>query len=97
VDLGPHPVAQRGVNTLVPKHPTLAGELGRDDGGKEVLAITFNLEVVARQSSGDEATHVVSSWVGHGQDYLSSNCGFTALLGPHKAAPSGRPDHALSL
>ena len=86
VDLGPHPVAQRGVNALVPKHPTLAGELGRDDGGKKVMAIAFDLEVVARQSSGDEATHVVSSWVSHTLDYLSSKYGFAALLDPIGAA-----------
>ena len=97
MNLGPHPVAERRVNALVPKHPALAGELGRDDGGKEVMAIAFDLEVVARQSSGDEATHVVSSWVSHAPDYLSSKFGFATLLAPMEATPPGRPDHALSL
>jgi hypothetical protein len=79
MNLGPHPVAERRVNALVPKHPALAGELGRDDGGKEVMAIALDLEMVARQSGGDEATHVVSSWVSHVCDYRRSKCGFDAL------------------
>jgi hypothetical protein len=84
MNLGPHPVAKRSVNALVPKHPALAGELGRDDGGEEVMAIALDLEMVARQSCGDEATHVVSSWVSHVSDYRRSKCGFDALYAAYE-------------
>jgi hypothetical protein len=65
VDLGAHLVAERGVHPLVPLDTRQAVEISGHDGGKKVLAITFNLKVGAGQASSDEATNVVGGGIGH--------------------------------
>jgi hypothetical protein len=63
VDLLPHSIAQGGVDPLVAAHARQALELGRDDGGEEVPAVAFDVQVLARQAGGNVAAHLVGSGI----------------------------------
>ena len=54
VNLLAHSIAQGFVNPLVAAHARQAFKRGRDDGGKEVPAIAFDINVFAGQAGGDE-------------------------------------------
>jgi hypothetical protein len=66
VDLSAHSIAQRRIDALVALHPRPALEIGGDDGGKEVPAVTFDLEMRAFEAGGNEIPHVGGSGVAHG-------------------------------
>ena len=59
VDLLAHSVAEGAVDALVAGDPVRALELGRDDGGEEMAAVAFDLDVLAGEVGGDEALDVV--------------------------------------
>ena len=50
VDLFAHSIAERRVDALVARDARAALELGRHDGGEEVAAVAFDLEVLAGQA-----------------------------------------------
>ena len=66
VDLSAHSIAQRLIDALVALHPRPALEIGGDDGGKEVPAVTFDLEMRAIEAGGNEILHFCGGRVGHG-------------------------------
>ena len=65
MDLSAHSIAERRVDTLVALHPRPTLEVGGDDGGKEVAAITFNLEMGAFKAGGNVIPHVGGGGIGH--------------------------------
>ena len=66
VDLSAHSIAQRRIDALMALHPRLAVEIGSDDGGKEVPAVAFDLEMRAFEAGSDEISHFGGGGVGHG-------------------------------
>src|SRR6185369_16897606 len=65
VDLLAHPVAEGAVDALVAGDPVRSLELRGDDGGEEMAAVAFDLEVLAGEVGGDEALDVARGGVGH--------------------------------
>jgi hypothetical protein len=65
VDLSAHSIAERRIDALVALDPTAAFEIGGDDGGKEVPAVAFNLEMRAFEAGSDEVSHFRGGGVGH--------------------------------
>ena len=61
VDLLAHSIAQRRIDALVSLHPAGALERGGDDGGEEVPAVAFDLQVLASQPGGDEILRLRSA------------------------------------
>ena len=72
VNLLAHSIAQCCVHLLVAAHAWQAFKSGRDDGGEEVPAIAFNLDVLARQAGGDEVADFGGCGVGHAADCVRS-------------------------
>jgi hypothetical protein len=66
MDLGTHSIAQGLVDALMAANAALAVEFCRNNGGKEVLAITFDGQVLTRQTGGDELLNLFRRGVGHG-------------------------------
>ncbi len=65
MNLSAHSIAERRIDALVALHARAAFELGRDDGGKEVSAIAFDLEMRAFEAGSDEISHFGGGGVGH--------------------------------
>ena len=53
MNFGAHPLTQRGIDELVTLDQPLAFKLCADDGGKKVLAVALDFEVLARQAGFD--------------------------------------------
>jgi len=53
VDLRAHAITQCGIDELVTLDQPLAFKLRADDGGKKVLAVALDFEVLARQAGFD--------------------------------------------
>ena len=66
VDLSAHSIAERRIDALVALHPRPAFEIGGDDGGKEVPAVAFDLEMRAFEAGGYEILHFGGGGVAHG-------------------------------
>src|SRR6185436_21072310 len=60
-----HPVAEGAVDALMAGDPVRSLELRGDDGGEEMAAVAFDLEVLAGEVGGDEALDVARGGVGH--------------------------------
>ena len=66
VDLSAHSIAERRIDALVALNPGSALEVGGNDGGKEVPAVAFDLEMRAFEAGSDEISHFGGGGVGHG-------------------------------
>lgn len=65
VNLLAHSIAQGSVDPLVAAHARQAFEFSADDGGKEMLAVAFQLQVLAGQAGSDECADFFGGRVGH--------------------------------
>ena len=66
-------IAQRLVDPLVARHAARAFKLGRDDGGEEVPAVTFHIDVVANEPLRDETLDFGGGGLGHGGAILAAS------------------------
>jgi len=66
VDLSAHSIAERRKDALVALHPRPALEIGGDDGGKEVPAVTLDLEMRAFEAGSDVISHFGGGGIVHG-------------------------------
>ncbi len=65
VDFLAHALAQGGVHPLMAAHTRQAFELGRDDGGVEVLAIALHVQVIAAETGGNVRVELSGGRIGH--------------------------------
>ena len=61
-----HSIAEGLINPLVAPDARETFELARDDGRKEVSAVTLDFEHRTVQTCGDEGAHVCGGWITHG-------------------------------
>src|ERR1700712_2636963 len=91
VDLLAHALAECRIHALVAADANQAFELRRHDGGEEMSAVAFHLEVIAGESVRDVALDVLGRGVGHGIGIIPQAPGTRATRAPTTTATSSNP------